>query len=300
MKKKLINSQISNFKTYLMYLRQMESLAKNVFIIDNIPEEYEFLDFSLIENTLLRQGSIAWFVDEVMGLLALPYTSLSGIDINGKPLRIEVYAQNGYHRILNRNEFVIMYDNNGRYPLFLDIKQYAERVSLCQRTIDINVYQQRTPRAWKTTVEQERTLRDTISNIDGFEETILTYDDVDLNDSQMVLAPAPFVADKVDEQKERIWNEFLRLIGISNLSIQKKERNIRDEISAMQGGTIASRFSRFDARKKAIQEINKKFGLDLKVKYYDGEPTSEIKPENDEGVDEDDVSTTNNETTNDL
>lgn len=42
----------------------------------------------------------------------------------------------------------------------------------------------------------------------------------------------------------------------------------------MQGGTIASRFSRFEPRKKAVDEINKKFNLDIEVKYYDGIPTT--------------------------
>ena len=41
------------------------------------------------------------------------------------------------------------------------------------------------------------------------------------------------------------------------LSFQKKERNISDEIQAMQGGTIASRYERFEPRKKAIEEREK-------------------------------------------
>lgn len=44
---------------------------------------------------------------------------------------------------------------------------------------------------------------------------------------------------------------------------------------ASQGGTVASRYSRFEPRKKAIEEINKKFKTNIKVKYYDGIPTSE-------------------------
>lgn len=46
----------------------------------------------------------------------------------------------------------------------------------------------------------------------------------------------------------------------------------------MQGGTIASRYSRFEPRKKAIDLINKKFGKKLEnqieVRYYDGLPTT--------------------------
>ena len=96
----------------------------------------------------------------------------------------------------------------------------------------------------------------------------------------------PFVADKIDVHQEKIWNEFLRLIGISNLQYQKKERNITDEINAMQGGTIASRFSRFEPRQRAIKEINEKFGYDIEVEYYDGLPTSneKIEDELEEGV----------------
>ena len=51
MKKKLINSQLSNYKTYLMYLRQMLTLAENVFEFENLPE---FIDVSFLNKKLLR------------------------------------------------------------------------------------------------------------------------------------------------------------------------------------------------------------------------------------------------------
>ena len=38
MKYKLINSQLSNWITYQMYLRQFLTLAENVFIYDNMPD----------------------------------------------------------------------------------------------------------------------------------------------------------------------------------------------------------------------------------------------------------------------
>ena len=93
--------------------------------------------------------------------------------------------------------------------------------------------------------------------------------------------------DKIDLHKEKDWNEFLRLIGIANMNFQKKERNIKDEVLASQGGTVASRFSRFQPRQNAIDEINKKFEnvllengekalpKKLEVSYYDGLPTTE-------------------------
>ena len=272
MERKLINSQLSNFKTYEMYRRQLLTLAENVFEFVNLPE---YIDTAYLNKQLLRKGSIAFFKDEVMGLICLPYNNIGSLDVYGRPKNIQVMAKNGYTRRLSQGEFVIMYDNNGRYPLWLDILQYAERLGQHQRVMDINIAQQKTSRFWKTKTEKEKTIKDLVNNVDGFENTIITYDNIDLDDTTIVLAPAPYVADKVELQKDKIYNEFLRLIGIANLSYQKKERNISDEIQAMQGGTIASRYSRFEPRQKAIKMINEKFGTKIEVRYYDGLPTSE-------------------------
>ena len=273
MRKKLINSQLTNMKTYLMYREEMLTLAENVFEFKNLPE---FIDVSYLNKTLLRNGSIAFFKDEVLGLIALPYDVIGNFDIYGRPINIMARAANGtYYKKLTRDEFVIMYDNNGKYPIFLDICQMAERIALSKRTIDVNIVQQRTPRIWKTSQDKKRTLSDMLANIDGMEENIATYESIDIDDMNVVLAPAPFVADKIDLHLDKEWAEFYRLIGVANLVEQKKERMIRDEMSASQGGTIASRFSRFEPRKRAIDEINKKFGTNIEVSYYDGEPTTE-------------------------
>lgn len=283
MQRKLIGSQLGNFKTYEMYKRQLLTLAENVFEFTNLPD---FIDVSYLNKQLLRKGCIAFFKDEVMGVLALPFTSIGTLDVYGRPNTIQVISMNGYTRTLKRDEFVIMYDNNGRYPLWLDILQYAERLALDTRTIDINIAQQKTPRIWKTKQEKEQSLKAMINNVDSFENLVATYEDLDLDDIQIVLEPAPFVADKIDMHKDKDWNEFLRLIGISNLSYQKKERNIKDEIYAMQGGTIASRYSRFEPRQRAVEEINKKFDTNIEVRYYDGIPTSEKEIVEDDFEDE--------------
>lgn len=232
MKRKLVNSQLSNFMTYNMYKRQLLTLAENVFEFDNLPE---FIDTAFLNKQLLRNGSIAFFVDEVMGVLALPYISMGKLDVYSRPVKIQVFGQNGYSRVLDRDEFVIMYDNNGRYPLYLDILQYAERIALSTRTIDINIAQQKTPRFWKTTTEKEQSVKDLVNNVDTLENSVITYKNLDLDDTTIVLSPAPYVADKIDLHKEKDWNEFLRLIGIANMNFQKKERNIKDEVVASQG-----------------------------------------------------------------
>lgn len=273
--------QINNVKTKEMYKNQFISLAENVFNIKKLEEYAPFMDYSYVNKELVYKGSIAFFMDEYLGLLALPYVNIGKLDLYGRPIDIQVIGRNGYTRKLKQGEYVIMFDNRSKQALIYDILQYAERISLITRTIDINISQQRTPRLWKTKTENKKTIEDLINGVSANDEAILTYDNLSIDDTTIVLEPAPFVSDKLSEQKDKIWNEFLRLIGIANSSFQKKERNIRDEVFISQAGTIASRFTRFNARVDAINKINKLWNLDLEVEYYDGLPTT-LKEEEDD------------------
>lgn len=269
-------SQISNIRTENMYKIQCTALAENVYTFENLLESgrADYIDIAYINKTLVYQGAIAWFEDEVMGILALPFTSIGGRDVYGLPLKIEVYGENGYHKILRRGEFVIMYDNMSKIPLIASINQYSTRLALLQRTIDINVSQQRCPRFWQVNNDNKKSVLDAIDGVNSMNDTIITYDGLDLGNINLTLAPAPYVTDKLSDEKDKLWNEFLRLIGVSNTTFEKKERNIKDEVILSQGGTIASRYNRFNPRKEAIDKINKMFNMNIEVGYYDGLPTT--------------------------
>lgn len=293
MKKLMVKSQLSNLRTVQMYTRQMLTLAENVFEFDELPE---LIDVAYMNKVLLRQGSIAFFKDDVLDtILALPYTNLGRLDVYGRPTKIQVYGENGYSKILKPGEYVIMYDNNGRYSLYIDILQMAERIALCKRVTDINITHQKTPRLWKTTSDKKKTVEDIVNQIDSCVDGVVVYDSIDIDDLGVVQAPAPFVSDKIDIHIEKEYAEFLRLIGIANLQTQKRERLIKDEMSASLGGTVASRYSRFQPREQAVDMINKKWGLNIKVKYYDGIPNSMEGDEEDVYVSDDESIYTNNE-----
>ena len=83
----------------------------------------------------------------------------------------------------------------------------------------------------------------------------------------MLKTDAPYVSDKIYQLKIQYWNEALTYLGISNLNVQKKERLVADEVVRSQGGTIASRYSRLEARREACRKINVMFGLNIDVDY---------------------------------
>lgn len=283
MRKNLVLSQLTNKRTYDMVLDDMLELAENVYQFKGIPE---YIDQGYVNKVLVLNGSIAWFYDDVLeSVLALPYDVMNGFDIYGRPNEIMARSMNGkYYRKLKRGEFIIMYDNARRMPLLPKIKQRAERIAMCIRTEDINIVQQRTPRVWRTSKDKEMTVKDILNQIDGMVENVVAYDNINLDDLSSVMAPAPYIVNDLDLHIEKEWASFYRLIGVTSVVEEKRERLITDEVSMGQGGTVASRYNRYTPRLEAVNKINKKWNLDIKIEYYDGVPTSEKEKEVDNNV----------------
>lgn len=284
MSRKRTISQINNYNTFNMFKRQLLTLAENVYIYKYLPK---YIDVAYMNKKLVQSGAIAFYFEEaVNSVIALPFEELGLKDIYGRPTKIQCINALGIRsKVLYPKDYVIMYDNYSKRPIWLDLEQYAERLALITRTMDINIAQQKTPRIIQVPQNLKKSIEDLTSDIDAGIETILTYDNLNIDSVNVLLTPAPLVVPELREEFNNLWSEALRIIGISNVSIQKKERLIRDEMSALNGGTIASRFSRWEPRKKAIEEINEKFAdfLDkpIEVEFYDKTPDSENADNND-------------------
>lgn len=257
--------KVNNMATYFMYYNILITIARNFCTYENLPN---FIDESFLKKQLVRKGSIAFFYDDVLDtILALPYINISKLDIYNRPVNIEVYGQNGYIKRLNYDEYVIMYDNDDRKSLCYICQQYAVRLANMRRTIDINISQQKTPRMFRTSHEQELTLKNLINNIDKNDDVVLAYDNLDLEQLDVVLSPAPFVSDKIFNEYRNTFNEFLKIVGIVNVDTEKRERLLSSELSFSQTSTQVFINNRMQPRLRAVKEIKEKFGLDIQVKY---------------------------------
>ena len=91
------------------------------------------------------------------------------------------------------------------------------------------------------------------------------------------------MADKLYELKVNLWNEALTYLGVTNISIQKKERMIKDEVQRLQGGVMANRYSREFARQQACEQINRMFGTQISCRFRDVFNQNEDREEDNEG-----------------
>lgn len=258
-------SALLNNVTYMQYFNRLTELAISIFDWQNLPPS---VDPRYIELHLFQNGSMVYFNDEVIGNLCLDCLPNGNFDVYGNPVLRRAYSSyNNYQRELNENNSVIIWNNYLRTNSITDIKMYSRRLYLLDRIIDVNANAQKTPVLIQGTEKQRLTLLNLYKEFDGNSPFIFGDKNLDLNALKSLNTGAPYVADKIYQLKTQIWNEALTYLGISNISIQKKERLITDEVTRTQGGTIASRYSRLQARRDAVKKINAMFGTNISVDY---------------------------------
>lgn len=258
-------SMILNNLTYRQYLNRLTELAISMFEWKNLPKT---VDARYLELHLFETGCMVYFKDEVIGDLCLDCIVNGSLDVYGNPLLRRAYSgYNNYQKLLKYNNSVIIWNNYLHGNSILDVEMFARRLYNIDRIIDINANAQKTPVLVLGNEKQRLTLLNLYKEYDGNAPFIFGDKNLDINALKALSTNAPYVCDKLYQLKTQIWNEALTYLGISNINIQKKERLITDEVTRNQGGTIASRYSRLETRRQAVEKINEMFGTNIEVNY---------------------------------
>lgn len=258
-------SMILNNFTYRQYLNRLTELAISMFEWKNLPKT---VDARYLELHLFETGCMVYFKDEVIGDLCLDCIVNGRLDVYGNPLLRRAYSgYNNYQKLLKYDNSVIIWNNYLHSNSILDVEMFARRLYNIDRIIDVNANAQKTPVLVLGNEKQRLTLLNLYKEYDGNAPFIFGDKNLDINALKALSTNAPYVCDKLYQLKTQIWNEALTYLGISNINIQKKERLITDEVTRNQGGTIASRYSRLETRRQAVEKINEMFGTNIEVNY---------------------------------
>lgn len=262
------SSAYLNNATYNYYFEQLQQLSLSVFDWKNLPDT---IDIRFLETALFWQGqAVFYYDDDLQEFVALRCAPSGSFNVYGIPTRRRAYGYNNYQRELSINDSVIIYNNEIRSNSVETCRLYAYKLANIARAIDINVNAQKTPILLKGSESQMLTLKNVYLKYDGNQPVMMADKDLDLSGFTVLKTDAPFVAPALKELHDAVWNEALTYLGICNVNIQKRARLITDEVLRSQGGTIASRYSRLNARQRAAEEINKMFGLDISVEFREG------------------------------
>lgn len=258
-------SLMNNRRTYAYYIDRLTELALVMFEWKNVPDT---IDVRYLELTLFRDGQAIFFKDEVLGFLGLQCAVNGNFNVYRIPLKRRAYASNGYNNnTLTIENSVIIYNNYLRTNSVRDVKMFAQRLYDLDRTIDVNARAQKTPVLIQCDENQRLTMLNAYKEFDGNAPVIFADKNLDINSIKVLQTTAPYVGDKLYQLKTQYYNEALTYLGISNVNYEKKERLVSDEVSRQQGGVIANRYGRLEMRRKACDEINEMFGLNMSVDY---------------------------------
>lgn len=254
-------SQRFNQAGFIQYYNRLMALSMSMFEWKNLPDS---VDPRFLELMLFGDGFCVFFKDEVLGFLALRCAIGGRLNVYQIPMQRRAYASNGYQKNLTEEDSVIIWNNELHTNSSLDVEVFAKRLYEIDRIIDINVRAQKTPILLACDDTQRLTLKNMYMQYDGNQPVI--YGDnknISPNSIQAINTEAPYRADVLYDLKTRYYNEALTYLGISNISFQKKERMVSDEVIRNMGGTIANRYSRLNARKQACKAINEMFKDEL-------------------------------------
>lgn len=253
-----------NNATFIQYYNRLLELSVSMFEWKNLPPT---IDVRFLELALFSDGMAVFFKDDVLGCLALRTMIGGTLNVYQIPNIRTAYASNGYNKTLNDENSIIIFNNLIHTNSMLDIEMFARRLYNIDRIIDVNVNAQKTPILITCSESQRLTMKNLYMKYDGNEPIIYGDKNLTPNSLKVLKTDAPYMADKLSDLKARIWNEALTYLGISNINTVKKERMITDEVIRNQGGTIASRYSRLEARRQACKQINEMFGLNIWCDY---------------------------------
>ena len=271
-------SKYLNDSAYIHWYDMLTNLAISMFEWKGLPDS---VDPRFLELALFADGMAIFFKDEDLsddynGQFFALQTMIGGrLDVYRVPDERSAYATNGYNRSLDSKDSVIIFNNMTRTNCLADIEYFARKLYEVDRTIDVNVKGQKTPLAIVCDENQRLVMKNLYAQYDGNEPFIFGSKNLDLKGIQAINTGAPFVADKLQMLKTQIWNEALTYLGISNVSTDKKERLVSDEVTINTGATAAQRYTRLNMRKMACEKINRMFGLNVSVEYREDLPLME-------------------------
>ena len=260
---------------YDYLLNEFKNLAINRFTWENLPYG---LTSEQLELLLISKGQLMFFKDNLNGFLILPCYPTTDINVYGLATEYRVNAENGkYDNTVNIDDGVIIKNNPLAVADIPTLEVFAKRIDDVEMTQDVNLFQQCMPKLILADEDSKLTAKNIIDKIKKFKFVIFGKSTLvnNIKTSDVLDTSSPYILDKLQQQKVDLKNELLTYLGINNNNNVKKERMIVDEVNANNEYTSINLDLMFDLRKRACDEINSKFGFNIKVEKREVEEVGE-------------------------
>ena len=250
---------------FAYWFYKLKNLAISRYEWVNLPKEIEPV---FVEETLFYNPMGIFIVDDITGIPAFMNVNLSGeMDVYDFPIDRMAYASNGYLEWFGKENSVLVRDNPAMFPTCYSTRIYAERLNNLWRTIDLNVFAQRTPVVMGTTQDNRLSYKIFGEKYENYIPVIEVSDALDLDKIKAFKLDAPYVADKLQDQIRVTISQYLTDLGYNSNGIEKRERLVSKETESNNGEIEAGRNIGLMLRKRACNACNELFGWNMDVRF---------------------------------
>lgn len=218
-----------------------------------------------LESFLFDEGYCLFFKDEELGHLCLRCYGDGGQNVYGDYVKYRATGFN-YSKTYHVDDCVLIENNKLRMPTSKAVIYFVMQLFELTRTMDVNVKQLKLQTLFSATDKNILTVKKIIDEIDNNNWAIITDSSMQLDDIvKAIQTGVKCLTPELTDRYNAVMNEALTYFGINNANTDKRERLITDEATANNQLIDSCAEMFLESRKRACEEINKKFGLKISV-----------------------------------
>lgn len=248
-----------------MYMRKLFEISVNRFKWVGLPDSIDprFLETTLFYNAL----SVFYFDDNYLKYLSLRGTPAGVIDYQDNPTGFMVVGNQFVSKTLTTKNCVPIWANYSRMPDTDIVNVYARKLAKLDRTLEINTDNARQTRILVVDSDTQLAMENVNRQIDEGTPTLRVGRNLEpyVNSLDMGIDSDMFA--DISTARNREWNNCMTLLGIDNVSQDKKERLVAAEVAGNQAQIETIKATNLNTRKFAARQINEMFGLAVDVSY---------------------------------
>lgn len=256
---------IINDRTMIDYIDRLKMLSVSLFTWKGLDDIAGTGASRFLELSLYEDGKGVFVKDDELGYMALKVSPSDKLNVYMLPVKVMCWSI-GYNKQYAFDDVVYIMNNELEKPTREFMELFAYRLYETERTIDINLQAQKTPILIEGDTKTILTLKNVYMQYSGNTPFIFGNKQFDISNKLNVLkTDAPYIIDKLDVHKHQIFNDALTVLGIDNANTDKKERLITNEVESNEELIKYYLNCYYKTRKKACDDINKKFGLNISI-----------------------------------
>lgn len=261
-KKRATLSDLLNDLTFRTIFEKYKQLAMSRFKwtgLDelNIEERY-------VERELFSNGICGFYDDPQFKYVALKAHPVGVMNVYGDTLQYNLIGH-GYVKNVNRTDLVIIENNINRLATEPFVMFYVNKLAEAERTMDVNIKANKTPIVFACDDKDKLSFMRMFQMVDGNVPAI--YADKQMNPDSIKAfdTKVKFLGNDLMDYKKAVEGELLTFLGVNNNPVEKRERLITDEANANNDLIGSFLQLQLEARQRACEEINSKYGLNVSV-----------------------------------